>query len=51
MRQNDLKKVSRLASNGEADAAALSSNARPLERDDSFILKRHALDVAVLVLR
>jgi hypothetical protein len=50
MRQNDLKKVSRFAPSSEADAAAPSCHTRPLERDDSFIMKRHALDVAVLVL-
>jgi poly(3-hydroxybutyrate) depolymerase len=50
MRQNDLKKVSRLAPGSEADAAAPSCHARPRERDDGFIMKRHALDVAVLVL-
>jgi poly(3-hydroxybutyrate) depolymerase len=50
MRQNDLKKVSRFTPSGEADVAALNCHARPRERDDSFTMKRHALDLAVLVL-
>ena len=43
MRQNDLKKVSRLAPSGEADA-------RQAVPDDSFIKKRRALDVETIVL-
>jgi hypothetical protein len=43
MRQNDLKKVSRLAPSGEVDA-------RRAVPDDSFIKKRRALDVETIVL-
>jgi len=50
MRQNDLKKVSRVAPSGEADVTDLSSDIRRAEHDDSFIMKRLALEAATLVL-
>jgi len=50
MRQNDLKKVSRVAPTGEADVTDLSSDIRRAEHDDSFIMKRLALEAATLVL-
>src|SRR6188508_418316 len=50
MRQNDLKKVSRVAPSGEADVTDLSSDIRRAEHDDSFIMKRLTLEAATLVL-
>jgi poly(3-hydroxybutyrate) depolymerase len=50
MRQNDLKKVSRVAPSGEADVADLSCDVRRAEHDDCFLMKRRALEVATLVL-